>query len=322
MSTAANPPAKLLGSALEPFDGSSSKADAFWTSLTNYYYLNTDVYPLEDKRITSALTHFKLRTPAGEWAKDHQEAALAASPVDFGTWKAFKDAFKAHFIPVESVMNSTNVMHTLKMNNRPFSDWYQEWSTHTSRSSANKTTKMYAFRQNILSALNNKILGMSPTPTTMAHLVELTKEFDQSWRTYNTAQSQRRCSNLRFLAPEPEDPASVALTNFPPKDGKKFKKLTNEERERRKSEGRCMYYSQKGHWQDKCQVKFENRKRFGNRNHNQPPRTRGTEVDDLEPNDLVPNNNDPALSISRIYPVPEHHFDLSHPDPDFLEQDF
>ena len=83
MSTAANPPAKLLGSAPEPFDSSSSKADAFWTSLANYYYLNADVYPLEGKCIASALTHFKLGTSAGEWAKDRQEATLATNPIDF-----------------------------------------------------------------------------------------------------------------------------------------------------------------------------------------------------------------------------------------------
>ena len=222
-------------------------------------------------------------------------------------------------------MNSTNIMHTLKMNNRPFSEWYQEWSTHASRSGANETTKMYAFRQNISSVLNNKILGVSPTPTTMPRLVALAKEFDQSWRTYNTSQSlsQRRRPNVRSLAPESDDPASVALANFPPKDGKKFKKLTNEEREHCKSEGRCMYCGQKGHWQDKCPTKFENRKRFGfgNKNRNQLPCTRATEVDEPDSND-TPATNDPAPSVSRIYPVPEHHFDLFHPNPDFLEQDF
>jgi hypothetical protein len=67
------------------------------------------------------------------------------------------------------------------MGNHPFTDWYQEWSTHTSQSDANDETKMYTFRQNFPSALYNKILRVSPTPITLNHLVQLAKEFDQTW---------------------------------------------------------------------------------------------------------------------------------------------
>ena len=111
---------KVLGSAPEPYDGSITKAEAFWTNLANYYYLNAGLFSAKDKRIAAALTHFKLGTPAGEWAKDRQQAALAHSPPAFGTWNDFSDAFKAHFIPVDTKLSSTNTMHTLKMGSRPF----------------------------------------------------------------------------------------------------------------------------------------------------------------------------------------------------------
>jgi hypothetical protein len=176
---------KNLGSAPEPFDGSSSNAEAFWTNFANYYFLNQDLYSSISKRIASALTHFKLGTSAGEWAKDRQQTALANNPPDFGSWEDFCDAFKAHFIPVDQKLLFTQLLHTLKMNNKPFSDWYQEWSTHANRSGANEETKMYAFRQNIPGALHQKIIGVSPPPTTLACLVELAKEFDQTWRMYN-----------------------------------------------------------------------------------------------------------------------------------------
>jgi len=184
-STTAAVSTKTLGSAPEPFDGSSSTAEAFWMNLANYYFFNQDLYSTTSRQIASALTHFKLGTPAGEWAKDRQQTALANNPPDFGTWEDFHDAFKAHFIPVDQKLLSTQLLHTLKMNNKPFSDWYQEWSTHANRSGANEETKMYTFRQNIPGALHQKIIGVSPPPTTLACLVELAKEFDQTWRMYN-----------------------------------------------------------------------------------------------------------------------------------------
>jgi len=76
MASSAAVPTKSLGSAPEPFDGTSANAEAFWTNLANYYFLNQDLYSTTNKRIASALTHFKLGTSAGEWAKDRQQAAL------------------------------------------------------------------------------------------------------------------------------------------------------------------------------------------------------------------------------------------------------
>ena len=77
-----------------------------------------------DEHSSSHLSYFKIGTPAGEWAKDKQITALALSPPNFGTWDAFKDDFKSHFISVDQVLLFTQQMHSMKMGNRPFSDWY------------------------------------------------------------------------------------------------------------------------------------------------------------------------------------------------------
>ena len=71
---------KLLGSPPEPFSGKPETADAFWQNLENYYYLNETAYTDEGKRVSVALTHFKLGTPAGDWAQDKQKEALNATP--------------------------------------------------------------------------------------------------------------------------------------------------------------------------------------------------------------------------------------------------
>jgi hypothetical protein len=320
---------KSLGSAAEPFNGNSANAEAFWTNLANYYFLNQDLYSSTSKQIASALTHFKLGTPAGEWAKDRQQTALANSPPDFGSWQAFQDTFKAHFIPVDAKLLSTQLLHTLRMNNKPFSEWYQEWSTHANRSGANEETKMYAFRQNIPAALHQKILGVSPAPTTLTRLVELAKEFDQTWRMYNTSRTQnnaysRRQPNVRSTNPDdPTDPA-IALANFPPKPNQ-FKKLSQDEKDRRRRENRCLYCGEAGHWADKCPMKPRrrfnpNQSRFGQNNKSSTPRTRATHV---EEDQTQPTPTDAPPSISHLYTIPEHHFDLSHPDPDHdHNQDF
>jgi hypothetical protein len=313
---------KSLGSPPEPFDGSSHMADAFWTNLATYYYLNNALYSSESLKIASALSHFKLGTPAGEWARDRQQLAMKRSPPDFGTWADFQKAYKDHFIPVETELSSTQKMHNLKMNNRPFTDWYQDWIVHANRSGANDATKMYAFRQNLPSALHNKIMAVHPAPTTLARLVELSKEFDQIWRMYNQpGLTNRRRPNTRTTELESSDPSTINATNYSP-HSQKMKRLTQEEKDRRRRENLCSYCGKPGHWHADCRTKPQNRNRGGRGGppRNNTPRTRSTQVDDTPPTETPIPDSPPT--VSRLYSIPEHHFDLSHPDPDVDNQDF
>ena len=135
----------------------------------------------EGQKVSAALTHFKMNSPAGEWAKDLQDKAFALTPVDFGTWNDFKTAFKKFFVPPETELESANLMHGLRMGSRPFNEWYQEWSTHANRANVDERTKMYAFRKLIPEPLHAKLLGLSPPPDTLTALVEKSREFDRLW---------------------------------------------------------------------------------------------------------------------------------------------
>src|SRR6266404_2722646 len=111
-------PSKTFGSAPEPFDGKPTHAQAFWHALENYYYLNGDNFATEHKKVSSALTHFRIGTAAGEWAQDCQKAALSQTPVDFGSWADFKTAFEKHFIPVITTDLAQQNMFDLKQGAR------------------------------------------------------------------------------------------------------------------------------------------------------------------------------------------------------------
>ena len=59
---------KSLGSPQDTYDGKPDKAEAFWSALELYFYLNSGMFTDNNRKITTALTYFKVRTPAGEWA--------------------------------------------------------------------------------------------------------------------------------------------------------------------------------------------------------------------------------------------------------------
>jgi hypothetical protein len=73
---------------------------------------------------------------------------------------------------IKLCVRDTNAMYTSKMGGRPFNEWYQDWSTYASRSGANEDTQMFAFRKALPMALHQKIMGVSPQPTTLEGLAE------------------------------------------------------------------------------------------------------------------------------------------------------
>jgi len=157
----------ILGTAPEPFDGKGDNAIAFWNVLDNYFTVNATTFDMDKKKIASALTYFKQGTQAGDWASDHITITLATNPTDYGTWQAFKDTFKAQFIPLETQVEAIKRVHTTPQQNREFNEWYQEWSKYARRANIDDATKMYAFRSALNTALHNKILQLSPMLTTL-----------------------------------------------------------------------------------------------------------------------------------------------------------
>ena len=297
---AANPQAKILGAAPEPFDGKATNANAFWNNLDNYFYLNSGVFDTDNKKISTSLTYFRIGTPAGDWAQDKQKAALTLVPIDFGTWADFKASFEKHFIPAHTKLDATNAMYTSRMGARPFNEWYQEWSTHAARSGANEETQMFAFRKAIPMALHTKLVGITPQPATLADLVEKARDLDRIWRLYGSQttnrNTSRRPTNTRAMFTE-EDASQVnATTTNPQRRGK----LTSAEKARRVKEKLCFYCGKPNHTLKECKAKTEamNQARSGKPRGNNDFRARGATTQE-ETYDETPDEH-PA-QIGAIY---------------------
>src|SRR3979490_3303428 len=179
----ANTP-RLIGTAPELYDGQGNKALAFWNILENYFTVNEDTFDTDHKKVASALTYFKRDTQAGEWASDKMATAIAAQPTNYGTWQAFKDAFKAQFIPPQTELEALAKLHDTPQGDREFNEWYQEWSQHARRANVGANTLMFTFRNALNEDINNRIASQSPQPITLADLVERARDLDRYWRMY------------------------------------------------------------------------------------------------------------------------------------------
>jgi len=209
-----------------------------------------------------------------------------------------------------------NAIWTLKMGNCPFHEWYQEWSTYASRSGANNATKMFAFRQALPQGLNDKLVGVSPAPTTFNDLVDKAHLFNQQWQMWRrtgsgpgpTHRSGPRIRNTNTEEPGPSD-ANVQVF--------KAKKLTKEERDKRGKNNKCFYCGKPGHFARECRSRPNGQQ--GRRPHFNPARTHVTETGEEAPSELTPTEE--ATVVASLYHDPQFHFEVLD-DPANITKDF
>ena len=253
MSGQGNP--RPMGSPPEPYDGSPDSALSFWNALANYYTLNAAIYPTEGNRVAAALTHFKAGTTAGAWASDRVATALTTN---YGTWNDFRDDFKRQFIPVQTTLEAIQKMHNYPMGNQKFNDWYLIWSQYARRTGTDAETKMFAFRSNLNRGLHQKVLMLSPQPTTLDDLVAKTRELDNNYQMFGGIADRttgRRSTRIREVntgesVPSTSINAAQRGRGGTPRRGR----LTFEERKHRMDNNLCLYCGKPGHKAIECRA--------------------------------------------------------------------
>jgi hypothetical protein len=322
---------KAMGSPPEAYDGALNKAQAFWSALENYFYLNDALFTDENRKIATALTFFKIGTSAREWARDKQKKAMAATPISFGTWAAFKTAFEKHFIPAQSQLESTKLMYNLKMGTRDFNSWYQEWSTHAERADVDENTRMFTFRNCIPQSLHQKIIMNDPQPTTMTALVEKARTLDRAYQIWGPSNrgtgTQRRGWNARGTAIDESGETQINLYEVGdrrPQSSTRGKRLSREEKDRRFKANLCFFCGKPGHRVKDCDVKksmSQGRPSGGGRN----TRTRQLATEETEPQeDAAPAEYDGPreAQVARFYPSMGDRYDIIRPKSAPVNEDF
>jgi len=179
--------------------------------------------------------------------------AIAAQPTNYGTWQAFKDAFKAQFIPPQTELEALAKLHATPQGSREFNEWYQEWSQHAHRANVGQNTLMFTFRNALNGAINNWIASQSPQPATLAELVECAHDLDKYWRMYAKPpdnQGNLHISELSVKNSYTEINATQPSVYEPPV---RWVKLTKEQCQYRIDNYLCFYCGQAGHSIFGCQ---------------------------------------------------------------------
>ena len=118
-----------------------------------------------------------------------------------------------------------------------------------------KGTKMYAFRCTLNQALNQKLVNISPQPTTLDTLVKKARDLDRNWRIYATPLSDRSehtpCRNsnarVREISGEEAPNTEINATQNRGKFQRKKGRLTPAERKHRMDNNLCLYCGKPGH---------------------------------------------------------------------------
>ena len=127
---------------------------------------------------------------------------------------------------------------------------------------------MFAFRNNLNSALNQKMTLLTPQPTTLAAAVEKARDFDRNWRLYagpgnsNRGPPCRRNNNAQVRKVTTQEALNAEINAT--RGGPPFKKrgrLTFAERKHRMDNNLCLYCGKAGHKAMEC--KAPTNKRLG-----------------------------------------------------------
>ena len=254
----------------DTFDGDREKFDDWKMQVALKLRGNSDWYPTEDAKLVYVLS--LLRGSAQDQMRAYVDEHGNISIPDY---PAFLSILEAAFGNPDRKGTAQNKLRELRQKGRDFSSFYAEFSRLVVQTGYNDEAKKATLLSALSSELTNALISHDVEPMTLQQLVTLCQRLDIRMQQAAAHNSNRRAPRIQpaFATPyapspkpatapivAPSTPVSAPhLESTTPMDlgtaRTKRGPLTDNEKERRRAQGLCLYCGQNGHIAVNCPSK-------------------------------------------------------------------
>lgn len=247
----------------EKFSGNAPNCRAFLVQCGLHFDLQPDAFPTERSRVAYIITHLTGRAEAwatAEWANN--------SPVCQSV-ELFSATLKKIFDHSTPGPEAARTILSLRQGSRPVVDYAIQFRTLAADCGWNPSSLLDAFHYGLSDAIKDQMVALD-LPRDLDSLISLAIKIDLRLKERERDRSTRRASPTRQWGeahsiqgfsrwyppryqPAADSHPASSTGEEPMQLGRT--RLSQEERQRRLQEGRCIYCGQKGHFLARCPVK-------------------------------------------------------------------
>lgn len=312
--TPGNNQGKKLGKiALPPeFDGNRAKSRHFFQQCRAYmhYYRNTNTYDTDEDKIIFVLGLMN-KDEAMEWAVAKHSAAFKTDEVDYGKWKAFTKDFEHSFISTaDKAQARTELLYLKQTPGMTIDEFNTKFKTLITRCDFdNPDEHCNTYRAGIRPGILLNIARYGAFPDNLDDWYRVTTAIENAEKearmVVNFHGTQTKHTNRdRNTNRSTNNPTTITTTNntSTPKFTNAVPKLTPEERERCRKEGRCFRCREQGHNSSNCPTFKNNQGKFIRAAETTPTSTPAgsTNPSDTAINKEATDPTDVAATIRRL----------------------
>ena len=244
----------------EMFSGEKDKLRAFSVQLR----LKTQTITDEQARLRYAVSRL-----SGS-AFDQIVPFVLADRINITDTAALLHILEAAFGDPDRAATAARKINTLRQANRDFATYYAEFARYAADLDWNESAKLAALRHGLSSELKMDMIPLTEEPTTIAQLVTVCQRLDnrrralqQEGRTRGPMTPASRTTTTTTTTPRTVTPAASSPSALSTATGTQpgpmdlsanRRRLSPEERQRRMTEGRCLYCGGLGHMAATCPV--------------------------------------------------------------------